>query len=251
MLLKNKLMIVIVLLLCFLPNHAALAEEINESKTVIFYVSHQDDELLTMGSSIVHYVQRGYDVHLVLLTDGASSKAINTVNKRLNEEAFSPLTVNDFSRARFREFVESAKALGIKRRNMHFEYMRDGATNAGEIEKVIRRFKAEFPAAEHTAFSYHDDHIDHRNSGLALLNLYNLGMLSETKFYIQNVERHLWPGEYEDYHSSYDTFIERAILAYSLWDPAYKRYAIGNTSVSYDFKKLLEDPRGKYHYPNQ
>ncbi|WP_066175644.1 PIG-L deacetylase family protein [Bacillus marinisedimentorum] len=223
----------------------------SSNNIAFFYVSHQDDELLTMGNAIVDHLHNGFDVHVVLLTDGAASTSIKTVNDKLNEESYNSITVEQFSKARNREFLRSASALGVKRKNIHFENLRDGKTTTDQINKIMRRYSALYPNARHNSFSYHDDHRDHQNSGLSLLNLYNHGFINNVLFYIQNREMSQIDGQYDYYGHEYDPFIQQAIHAYSEWNPARYKYAIGRTSVSYDFELLLNDPRSKYHLPNQ
>jgi LmbE family N-acetylglucosaminyl deacetylase len=232
-------------------NQEVYAEETVKKPIAVFYSPHQDDELLTMGHAITRYVQEGYEVHVVLLTDGSKSSAIHSVNREMIKHYLQPLTTKDFSYARNLEFVRSLKSLGVKRENIHMAYLKDGETTVNKIEEVMLKFQTRYPEAKHMAFSYYDDHIDHKNSGIALLSLYNNGLIQEPKFYIQNRERHLWDGVFEPYFSSYDLPIQNAMIPYLAWNPLRKMYSIGAISVYGDFELLKRDPRSKYHGPRQ
>lgn len=233
-----------------IPNQISANELVNRP-VAVFYSPHQDDELLTMGHAITHYVQRGYEVHVVLLTDGSNSSSIHLVNNEIKTKYLQPLSKQEFSYARNLEFVRSLKVLGVERENIHFAYFEDGKTTVDEIQNLILQYHSRFPEAEHMAFSYHDDHIDHKNSGIALQNLYKGGIIKEPKLYIQNVERPFYNGTYEPDIEQYQSIIESAIYAYSDWNPLRRMYSIGIISVKGHFDTLKEDPRSKYHRPSQ
>ncbi|WP_426900563.1 PIG-L family deacetylase [Rossellomorea vietnamensis] len=241
----------LLILTCFFtaPLVSIYAAQDTTSKPVaIFYSPHQDDELLSMGNGIIRYIDEGYEVHVVLLTRGGGSNAIHSVNEKLESAMLSSLSKANFTRARNREFSQSLISMGVPRENIHFSRLRDGQTTTTEVNEVVLKYKSRFPNAEHKALSYHDDHIDHRNSGLALQTLYNSGMISSPKFYIQNVEHHLWDGKYESFDPSYQQFIDDATLAYHTWSPRLRYYSVGGISVVPDFQQLKADPRSKYHY---
>ena len=50
------------------------------SNTIIYFIPHQDDELLSMGVDICDSLKKRKNVHIVLCTDGSGS----SVRKRLN-----------------------------------------------------------------------------------------------------------------------------------------------------------------------
>lgn len=47
---------------------------------VFFFSPHPDDETLSMGLAILHYISNGYDVHLVSMTSGGALGVANTLN---------------------------------------------------------------------------------------------------------------------------------------------------------------------------
>ncbi|MHA7139616.1 PIG-L deacetylase family protein [Rossellomorea arthrocnemi] len=227
------------------------AEEPIEKPVAIFYSPHQDDELLSMGHAISLYVQNGYEVHVVLLTDGSATSAIHSVNKEVVKHYLKPISTKEFSDARNLEFIRSLSALGVERDHIHFTRLKDGKTTVNQVEETVLKYKTRYPEAQHMALSYHDNHNDHRNSGLALNHLYKNGILTEPKFYIQNNERNIVDGVYEPYTFLNDQPITNATIPYTAWDPLRRMYSIGIISVPYDFKLLERDPRSKYHLIDQ
>lgn len=249
--LVNFLFTCAVFLMLVTGGHVASAEEPIQHPVAVFYSPHQDDELLTMGHAITMYVENGYEVHVVLLTDGSSSGSIHAVNREMVKNYLQPLSTENFTYARNLEFVRSLTSLGVDRQNIHMSRLKDGNTTVNQVEEIVLKYKTRYPNAEHMAFSYHDDHIDHHNSGAALQTLYNNGIIDRPKFYIQNREHNIVNGEYEPYLSIYDQRIKDAMVPYLDWNPLRRMYSIGTISVSYDFDLLKRDPRSKYHLIGQ
>ena len=47
---------------------------------IFFYSPHPDDETLSMGLAMLHYIANGFDVHLVSVTNGSALGVANTLN---------------------------------------------------------------------------------------------------------------------------------------------------------------------------
>jgi len=141
--------------------------EASSGNVAVFYAPHQDDEILTMGHAITKSVQDGFDVHVVLLTDGSSSSSIHKVNEELEKNMLASLTREEFSFARNLEFVRSLSAMGVSRENIHMEYFTDGKTTKDEIINSMLQYITRFPEGEHHAFTYNNAHIDHKKIGRA------------------------------------------------------------------------------------
>ena len=245
----KKLLYIIPILLLFSTISFTDETHADSQKPVaVFYAPHQDDELLTMGHAITHYVKLGYEVHVVLLTDGSGSGSIHAVNREIEKKHLQPLNKKEFSAARNLEFVRSLAILGVERENIHFSNLEDGKTTVQDIEQIVLQYVARFPEAQHLTLTYKDDHNDHKNAGQALKNLNQLGMIEEPKFYIQNVERADFDGEFEPDVDKYRPIIEAASLPYTKWDPLYRMYSIGYISVGGHFDTLLSNPASKYHF---
>lgn len=51
---------------------------------VFFYAPHPDDETLSMGLAMLHYIANGFEVHLVSMCDGSADGVANTLNGSAN-----------------------------------------------------------------------------------------------------------------------------------------------------------------------
>ena len=104
----------------------------NQFKNIksLWFVPHQDDEILTLGYGILEDIESGYDVHVILCTDGGGSgilsqwqsgtscgicKTVHTIH--LGSE--QTITREEFSKYRDFEFVNCCLHLGVKPENIH------------------------------------------------------------------------------------------------------------------------------------
>lgn len=238
----NKLILCFTLLISFLPftsftESTQAAKQPN--KTAVYYIPHQDDEFLSMGVSILNHVDAGYDVHLVLVTDGEGSKMIPKFN----------LTKKQFGEARDREFIKSARALGVKYKNLHFMNLPDGKVTKQQMESIILKFEAKYPGAKHRAYSYYDKHNDHKVGGEALNALYNAKKVKDARFYINH-------GRYDT--KGKDEFYKGSKRKLTLADGAYRNiskkqglHGIGYRSAYDLFDRYNGKWKNKYHLANQ
>lgn len=230
---------------------------------VIFYSPHQDDELLSMGVAILTHIKAGYDVRVVLLTNGEASNAREVINgnrycswhQRYHNpaaEGYQPLSKTEFGQARTREFRRAVQALGIPANRIHVHNYDDGTLTTGQMATLVRwQYENNYPNAKHKTMTYHDDHDDHRNAGRALLNMYRNGEISDVRFYIKRTQRDQIPGSYHQVTSDMYPYIQAAAQSYMTWNPKNGDFAIGYHSVPNSFDDLLVSPKSKWHKPNQ
>ncbi|MCF3942681.1 PIG-L deacetylase family protein [Oceanobacillus alkalisoli] len=212
-----------------------LHKDLNE---VIYYIPHQDDEVITFGVSIHDHVEKGHDVHVVLLTDGANS----AVRHQLD------LTKEEFSEARNREFDLAVEILGVDADHVEKLGHADGDLQVEDVEEVIREYQERYPDASHKTFSYHDPHHDHANAGHALRNLMKEGIIEDGTFYFGNNFTPLDVEIKEDhYEEDYLETIIEASRAYKEVDMDKGMYGIGWKSVPEYFITLEENPVSPYH----
>lgn len=239
-----------------------------EKKVVIYFAPHQDDELLTLGVDACRsIISEEADAHVILCTDGSkSNKRFEICNGKecpLHEGIHRyELTIPQFIAARDLEFRGSCDALGYAPGAIHFYPRRliDSFLSVEAAEAVIRSVLAQFPedAAVRTIspFGGKKQHADHRNLGLAALNLYREGLIRDLKLFVEpycmDACRAEHPGlaltelratEKEKSH------ISLAIRSYSQWDPIQGRYAIGYHSVTDVFDEFMNDTVSWYHLP--
>jgi N-acetylmuramoyl-L-alanine amidase len=217
----------------------------DQSNPIIFYMPHSDDELLAAGAGIDHYLSRGFDVKVVLLTKGKASG----VYQRLQSQ-FPELTLEEFGEARVKEFKDSLSRLEVKENNIFVYDFPDSGLTEEDVRSVIMDFENRFPNAEHRALSFEEANKDHRATGIALNNLYWEGQVKNARFYISPyLENRFIKGFYiEPFHRSR---VIDAIFAYKLFNPEEGRYSIGYQSVPGMFDRLEENPVSKVHMPDK
>ncbi len=229
-----------------------------KSKRIIYFVPHQDDEILTMGISIAMGVKNGFDVYVVLCTDGSRSRIRTVLNdgsiceKCLNRHVF-PLSLEDFIAARDREFLSSCADLGVKRNNIIIEENRikDGNLTEENARKIIVKYLDLLGRDSYVGTMYPNDasiqHHDHRNLGLAALKLKNEGKIGRLELmeepYVVKEVNHNPADEPKKIKARADieSRLENAISEYSLFNPSKGRYAVGYHSVTNELELLKEE----------
>ncbi|MEB1808294.1 MAG: cell wall-binding repeat-containing protein [Bacillaceae bacterium] len=215
----------------------------NDSGTVIYYAPHPDDEVLTMGVGIANDLHYGYDVHVVLLSEGRSSRVYANLAK-----TFPDLTREEFGKSRIVEFHDAMERMGIPEENLHIYDLPDGGFPIEDAKEVVLEMENQLPGAFHKAFSYYDSHIDHVTSGQAVNELYHEGEISNAEFYISIYEYHQTEGVHLPVYNR--ELVIDGLLAYKVFNPEQHRYAIGYTSVPRWFDHILARPRSKVHEPS-
>ncbi len=151
---------------------------------IVYLVPHEDDEMLIYGVSIMSHLWEGYDVHVVLLTDGSADGSIETVNSKLS----TPISRKKFSEARRREFKQSTTNLGVEESNIHIYNYTDGKLQVDDVKQVARDFLNRFPDTKFRVLSYLDEHPDHAATGEALQQMYESGEVRDVRFYLKELQ---------------------------------------------------------------
>lgn len=222
----------------FASKQASAATNPNQNSHVIYYIPHQDDEAINFAVGILNDIQAGYNVHLVLLTDGSAAIVI----KKLG------MTKQEFSAARDREFAYAVNIMGVKPQNVSYQKLQDGATTVKQIESVIRAYEKKYPKAKHKAYSYTDWHNDHKNSGQALKNLKKAKVISNATFYIRFGDNPTGlTATKEPFSPIYKNFILAVSNAYKMENHRLGFYGIGWKSAGHLFKEVEKQPLSRYH----
>jgi LmbE family N-acetylglucosaminyl deacetylase len=134
------------------------------SRPVIFYAPHADDETLNMGVTIAEHVAAGRPTHVVLMTHGRITGALNAINGTTysgywkathdpESEGYEPLTKDTLAEARINEFHHACGQLGVPVENRHIEYLDDPANGEtltyDEAKAVIEKYIDLYPDADH------------------------------------------------------------------------------------------------------
>lgn len=231
-----------------------------QANTILYFVPHQDDELLSMGIDICFEAQKGNDVHVVLCTDGSKS----CVRSRLNdgqdcalhsENHHYNLSEQDFIRARDAEFIESCRILGVAPENIHILPQRavDGTLKADFAEKIIVQYLKQYGADAMVASIYfangENQHQDHKNLGLAVYHLWRMGLIKQVRFFREpycNDKKNI---KFTAKSAPPEIALRvcYASYAYGYWNPNANRYAIGYHSVPQDFVNLRRKMKTYFH----
>jgi LmbE family N-acetylglucosaminyl deacetylase len=130
---------------------------IDKNRRIIVFAPHPDDETLGCGGTIAKKIAEGYEVLIVVMTDGR----FLLQNSSETNSCLMPEQVKKIRRV---EVLKATKILGVPEKNVIFLDFVDGTLKENEKtaeEKVITIVK-KFPPSE-VYFPYEkDDHIDHK-----------------------------------------------------------------------------------------
>jgi LmbE family N-acetylglucosaminyl deacetylase len=193
---------------------------------VFFYSPHPDDETLSMGLAILHYISNGYDVHLVSMTSGGALGIANTLNGTAActcpadhpyvhspvREGYPAHTEETVAAGRILEARSALGAMamvppisGITPGTVyhHVGGLLDGFGNPGSgsstapvtpegiaaAKAVMLPFVTDYPNSFHYTMSPADHHKDHAACGLALreIKAENPSLLGTPRFFISRL----------------------------------------------------------------
>lgn len=227
-----------------------------ESSDLLVFAPHQDDELLSMGSFIEDASKTGTTVHAVLCTDGSRSSILKSLtDRRLCPLHFGShniyLTTSAFDAARDAEYENSCRALSASTEiySLSSGRVHDGNLSVQSAKSIIEDCLSRYPGAAVCTlnpFSGKAQHVDHRNLGLAAIELYKEGKIKDLRLF---VEPYLLQQDHKDTRgvSLNRTYavgdndlacMDSAFHAYDCWDPQSGQFAIGYHSVRSAFDSL-------------
>lgn len=246
------------------------------NKDVIFFIPHQDDEVLSFSNTIKKYIDNGSNVRVVLHANGSLSFARHVLNGedgrvcRIHNYVHSPryeeyalgtdnvdfIHNEELSKYRDDEFKRSLSKLGVKEENIYFsQYMVDDRRlNKKTAIRGINEFMEKYPnAIVHTFYDgkySNGNHIDHMGLGEGARELYNKGIIKQLYMHVEPylyedlVKRGLDKNVYEylPINDSQDKSVKDALKEYCKWDPKTGKLAIGYHSVSSYFDEAIKNP---------
>lgn len=232
-------------------------------RPAIYYVPHADDETLSMAVDILQHVEAGREIIIVLYTDGTGSFVHDALNGQQDSrywggyhdpaiEGYQLLSDEDFSNAWTREFESALGQLGVKPENIHLRFVNQDGYSYDKVKDLVREYEARYPTAGHKAMSYYDSSYTHADSGRALNELYNDGVITDARFFIARADwADLQPGWIISANDEQKVKIRRAARCYEAWNPSAGSFAIGYHSVSDQFDAMVAIPQNKVHRPNE
>lgn len=185
------------------------------------YSPHPDDETLSMGLAMMHYIASGYEVHLVSMNSGGALGVANTLNgvtactladhgytHNPSREGYAPLSVPDIGAARIKEARTALGAMAMLSSptpgtiTHHTGNLPDGFGSGQTSDStvpptpegialakaVIKSYVDAYPNSFHYTMSESDDHPDHAACGYALRELKNENpSLINSKFFVSRL----------------------------------------------------------------
>lgn len=242
--------------------------------SVLFAAAHPDDETIGMGTSIAEAVAAGQDVHVVLMTDGEGSGALDIINGTAVSpwwgiahtpaaEGYAPLTAQTMAAARVQETRTALRAMasGLPGTlTLHQAHLPDGGVTTEAAQAAILAVADAIAPGGPVRLKGHshvvDNHSDHLAVGAALraLKAADPVRFGDVRHYVMTPywgdSRLSLVAEFWD-NPTDAGITARAVNAcrsYGAWDPEAGKYAIGYHSVYQAFfAPLLATPRSMVH----
>ncbi len=236
----------------------------SQKKTILYFSPHQDDELLSMGIDICNSISEGHNVHVILCTDGSKCLVKDELangkecNKHPGTHTYL-LTVEELITARDKEFRESCRALGVEDSNVHILRNRftDRKLTICDSKKTILQYLNVMgpdcvvctldPNLENNR-----QHRDHKALGYAAVELFNEGFIHELRVFTEPYFTEFFYHKMDFVRGEIRTVIaaatalsqekiQKAVEAYSHWEPETGRYAVGYHDIAKAFDALLKN----------
>jgi LmbE family N-acetylglucosaminyl deacetylase len=122
---------------------------------IVVFAPHPDDETLGCGGTIIQRLRQGYQVVIVIVTDGSHAY--------LKMDIQSP-TKDELAKIRKKEAIKAIKILGVPQDNLLFWNFEDQSTleNSKEIQEKCEKILSEIQPAEIFFPNKNDTNIDHK-----------------------------------------------------------------------------------------
>lgn len=132
----------------------------------VYFVPHQDDELISMAGGIVRDVAQGRRVHVFIMSAGDQTG----VKQVLCQVDGRCLTDDQLIASRDAEVLDSLAVLGVPSSNVHFMYIREERSDAatairGVVDEVVRQGGTD---VHYRSISWLDAHPTHYSVAYAL-----------------------------------------------------------------------------------
>lgn len=235
-------------------------------RPVIFCVPHPDDETLGAGVPIAEHVAGGRDVHVLLMTRGTSSAAIDKVNglafspwwgvpHNPTVEGYQPLTADALGHSRVREIRDALGCLGVSADRLHFardllgSEPVDTQITVAQAKTAIKALHQQVMASNPdsgncglwTPTHVVDNNSDHLNIGKASLQLgaEDPVVWADRRYWVippywSDTRLNQVPGRMWDTPTDVQITnrVRNACRVYASWAPGEGRYAFGYHSVA-------------------
>lgn len=228
------------------PAIAGGARLSSAAKPAVFFVPHQDDELLIMGSAIRNHVLSGREVHVILLGRGDGTSV--RTRKMPGLLGYTP-SGEEIGRVRDREYRNTLWRLGVRsyRHIPSYEHrMAEKSFTVDGALSIMRDYLAVLPGADCKSVSMHDINPDHSALGLALQELWRNGeIIHEPRYYVAPWCRNKVP--HPRLSAERAAMPARADHFYRHTDVANDDWGVGYKSVRSYFEDWAKNPASLRH----
>ncbi|MGG3467854.1 cell wall-binding repeat-containing protein [Neobacillus pocheonensis] len=253
-------------------------------RPIIYFVPHQDDEILSMGIDIRNELSHGRNVQVVLMTDGENSGARDILNGGYDLESSFPsltgekiwcnwhqtyhdpasehyrhdhLSFDEFANLRTDEFYRALHSLGVTNDHIHIESLHEGSINIDHVEQLVQKYLTMYPNADVRSLSWFDGHPTHSLIGQTIESMQEEGLLQryQAKFLVS-----VYTDRFYNEETPIETQVEvlnketdlpillAAANEYIRFEPEKGFYGIGYHSVSDQFDAMMSETYSKFHY---
>lgn len=263
---------------------SSIIDNTSSNRPILYFVPHEDDEILSFGVNIRNELSKGRDVHLVLMSSGDDSKSRDLINGIFDNESTSGeikgqkywcmwhqryhnpgqenymhghLTRKKYGIRRKEEFNRGSRTLGVPTNNIHANPIPSNLMSREKIRGHIRSYIRKYPNAEIRTMSWFDGQSFHALIGETIRDMQRNGELKhyQVKYITSIYTDRFYPvkNPNETYkvvlnQNSDLTYLNNAIYEYTRFEPRFGYYAIGYHSVPTQFDSLKKSPYTKFHY---
>lgn len=261
---------------------SSIIDNTPSNRPILYFVPHEDDEILSFSVNIRNELTNGRDVHLILISSGDDSGARDIINGISDDEStrikglkfwctwhqhyhnpslenymHGHLTRKKFGIRRKEEFIRGSKALGVATDHIHANPIPSDVMSREKIQGRIRSYLKKYPNAEIRSMSWFDGQSFHALIGEILREMQRNG---ELKYYQVKYITSIYTDRFYPVKNPNETYklvvkknadliyLNNAIYEYMRFEPRKGYYAIGYHSVPSQFDSLKKSPYTKFHY---
>jgi len=213
------------------------------NKNIMVFAPHPDDETFWCGGTIVKKISEGFNVFIVIITDGGKLLERNQRNSNLNS-----LEIIDI---RKKELCNATKLMGVSRENLIFLNYEDGMLYSyitklnNSIEILLKKYRP-----VEVFFPYiNDGHLDHQVTNSVVSNCLIKLNLHSKKYQYHGLHKYSRVGPIYERIKRFikKSFIEVDVSNYlNIKEMAIKEFKIEMDIISRGNKYLLQKKLKKY-----
>jgi LmbE family N-acetylglucosaminyl deacetylase len=156
-------------------------------KKIVIFAPHPDDELIAAGGSILKWMEKGDEIHIIYLSDGRAAYTFERKNNNLIENEVTKISEGQLAEIRMQEIDEVIEFLEIPQHNISkFQFPDQKVQDFAD--SGVKQCKEIIADADRVIIpSDNNPHIDHQSThDIAVRGAQELG-LNTIEFYVYAV----------------------------------------------------------------